>query len=116
LHPGSTAIHDFVEEDSTPVDRPNAPKLDTPKPGAVQVTRDRSGKNLRQEFRRTGRYDYAQGTAETVTQRARAQGLSMTKTFFPTIEGYVGKPKGLRQIAFERGLLHQRTASQDAWA
>jgi hypothetical protein len=103
LHPGSSAIHDFVEEDSAPVDRPNAPKLDTQKPGAVQVTRDRSADDLRQEFRRTGRYDYAQGTAETVKQRARAQGLSMTKTFFPSIEGYVGKPKGLKQIAFERG-------------
>jgi hypothetical protein len=53
LHPGSTAIHDFVEEDSTPIDRPNAPKLDTRKPGAVQVIAFELGFYTREQLLKT---------------------------------------------------------------
>ena len=45
------------------------------------------------------------GNAEQIRDRARLMGLTLDKVENKVLEGWVGKPKGMKQIAFERGFI-----------
>eukprot|EP00957_Ditylum_brightwellii_P021184 1596966-Ditylum_brightwellii.AAC.1 len=45
------------------------------------------------------------GNAEQIRKRARLMGLTVEKVDRQVLEGWLGKPKGMKQIAFEQGLI-----------
>eukprot|EP00957_Ditylum_brightwellii_P013976 1054762-Ditylum_brightwellii.AAC.1 len=45
------------------------------------------------------------GNAEQIRDRTRLMGLTLDKVEDKILEGWVGKPKGMKQIAFERGFI-----------
>eukprot|EP00957_Ditylum_brightwellii_P147198 11208450-Ditylum_brightwellii.AAC.1 len=45
------------------------------------------------------------GNAKRIRDRARLMGLTLDKVEDTVLEGWVGKPKGMKQIAFESGFI-----------
>lgn len=88
----------FQETDEPPA----APKYDTPIVGAVAKTKDKSASDLAVELRSLGHQQLAFGNAAAIKANAGRMGICLTRTVAPFTLGYVGKPKGLKQIAFER--------------
>ena len=103
LKVGDTQVMVFLPTDNPPVIASNDPQfdtIDTTKPNQISK---KSGKELREELIRLGKRQLAEGKAAEVIKNARNAGLELTKTIRPITQGYVGKPKGLKQIAWERG-------------
>ena len=48
------------------------------------------------------------GNAEEVKKVAVAKGVKLTAEVQKVVEGWEGKPKGMRQVAFERGFINLR--------
>ena len=60
---------------------------------------------LRDEMLKKSTAVNIRGSAEQLQERALLMGLTVEKYEDNIIEGWVGKPKGMKQVAFERGLI-----------
>jgi hypothetical protein len=110
LKPGHIQVMNVeeTETDAPPATDPDAPRYDTPLAGAKEKTKDKSSAELAVELVSLGHQQLAYGNAETIRANAARIGeIYLTRTFVQIKQGYVEKPKGLKQIAFESGFWTQ---------
>jgi len=91
----------FKEGDAPPIVAPSAPPHDVTK-GPPQI-KEKSGRELKDELKSLGMHELTNGLVAEVKTKAANAGLSLFKNVAPTTDGYIGKAKGLKQIAWERG-------------
>ena len=48
----------------------------------------------------------SKGKKNRLVNMAKAAGISLEKTYLKVLPGWVGEPKGLLQVLFERGLIN----------
>ena len=104
LNVGDIAMHVFAESDDPPFYDPTMPRLDSIKPGAAPKQVDLTCEELKQALVKAGKHTLAFGRKEVLVQNAQNSGIATVRTVMDKTEGYIGKAKGLRQIAIERGL------------
>ena len=92
----------FTDEDPPPIVSPDAPKYDITAAGPAKI-RDKTTRELKDALNALNLSQLTVGSAATVRENAKNAGLVLQKTVAPSTEGYVGKAKGLKQIAWERG-------------
>jgi hypothetical protein len=106
LNIGDTATHIFDESDDPPFCDPTMPRLDLIKPGAVPKVTALNNNEIKAALLQRGLHQAANGKRDVLVANARRAGIDVTKLAYSKadiIEGYVGKAKGLKQIAIERG-------------
>ena len=91
----------FTDEDPSPIVSPDVPKYATAA-GPAKI-RDKTTRELKDALNALNLSQLTVGSAATVRENAKNAGLVLQKTVAPSTEGYVGKAKGLKQIAWERG-------------
>jgi hypothetical protein len=107
LNIGDTARHIFAETDDPPFCDPTMPRLDSIKQGAVPRVTPLTNNELKAALHQHGLHQAANGKKDILVGNATRAGIATTKVAYAKadiIDGYVGKVKGLRQIAIERGL------------
>ena len=104
LNIGDIATHVFGPMEPLPICHPGMPQYDTPDPVGLAKTKKKNVDELKAELIRKGHSNLALGRAELIRDHARRKGIELERVECPMILGYVGKAKGLKQIAFERGL------------
>eukprot|EP00957_Ditylum_brightwellii_P197661 15058430-Ditylum_brightwellii.AAC.1 len=57
---------------------------------------------LKKELKAMNPNANVRGNTEQLHERARLMGLTVKKVEWNVIEGWVGKPKGMKQVAFEK--------------
>ena len=90
----------FHEASLPPIFHPDAPKHDSLTPGSL-VTRKLTSKELKQMLETNSLN--SDGLVAVLRARATLANIPITETKGEVIAGYVGKPKGAKEIACERG-------------
>ena len=104
LNIGDIATHVFSAADDPPFCQPTMPRYDVVKAGAIAKQVPLTCEELRQALIMAGKHTLAYGKKEVLAQNAINAGIATERMVVDKTEGYVGKAKGLKQIAIERGL------------
>jgi hypothetical protein len=104
LNIGDVASHVFSASDNPPFCQPTMPPYDVVKVGAVAKQVPLNCDELKHALVIAGKHTLAYGKKDVLVQNAQNCGIATTRTVVDKTEGYVGKAKGLKQIAIERGL------------
>jgi hypothetical protein len=104
LDVGDVATHVFAVSDNPPFCQPTMPPYDVVKEGAVARQVALTCDELKHALIIAGKCTLAYGRKDVLVQNAQNAGVATVRTVVDKLEGYVGKAKGLKQIAIERGL------------
>ena len=104
LNVGDVATHVFAENDDPPFCQPTMPQYDVVKEGAVAKQVALTCDELKHALVMVGKHSLAFGKKDVLVLNAQNSGIATVRTVLDKTEGYVGKAKGLKQIAIERGL------------
>eukprot|EP00957_Ditylum_brightwellii_P184948 14085297-Ditylum_brightwellii.AAC.1 len=108
LKVGDTATLVFEEDNEgpfwiSPAERTNH-RYDQ-QTGKKSKPKDKTSAELRNEMLKMNDQADVRGNKKILQEKALTMGIDLKKVKDKIIEGWVGKPKGMKQVAFERGFI-----------